>query len=212
MENSIKNVVFDVGDVLVSFRYRDHMRDLGFSGEAVDFLSENMILTNFWHEMDMGIRTEKDAVEHFTALYPQYKDEILRFWADTDGLVAEYPYAKPLISGIKASGRGVYVLSNYPEELSGRHWPKFRFLPEADGYIISALEKLAKPDPSIYKLLFSRFGLTPGECLFIDDRPSNVEAAKGVGMQAVLFTGPEALLKELSSFGIEVRLQPDAGD
>ena len=207
MENSIRNIVFDVGDVLVCFRYRDHMRDLGFSEEAVDFLSENMVLTAFWHEMDMGIRSEKDAIEHFTVLYPQYTDEILRFWADTDGLVAEYPYAKPLLKGIKTSGCGVYVLSNYPEELSARHWPKFQFLPEADGYIISALEKLAKPDPRIYQLLFSRFGLTPGECLFIDDRPSNVEAAKNIGMQAVLFTGPEALLRELGALGIKVQLQ-----
>ena len=54
-------------------------------------------------------------------------------------------------NAVIAAGYGAYILSNYPKELSETHWPKFRFLPEADGYIISALEKLAKPDPAIFR-------------------------------------------------------------
>ena len=202
----IKNVVFDVGDVLVHFRYRDHMRDMGFSEDAVECLSENMVLTPFWHELDLGIRTEADAVEKYTKEYPQYAEEVRTFWANTDDLVWEYPYARPLIRGIKALGYGVYVLSNYPTELSARHWPKFRFLPETDGHIISALEKIAKPDPAIYRLLESRFGIRLSECLFIDDRPVNIEGAKALGMDALLFTGYEELLRELKEqYGMDVR-------
>ena len=195
--NTIRNIVFDVGDVLIRFRYRDHMKDLGFSQEANDFLSENMVLTEFWHLMDRGDKMEKDAIEHFTSLYPEYRQEILTFWAHTEGLVSEYPYAQPLLHHLKELGYGVYVLSNYPLETSERHWATFQFLPEADGYIISAREHLAKPEPEIYRLLESRFGLNLPECLFIDDRQTNLDGAAAVGMQTLLFTGYPELIRDL---------------
>ena len=113
--------------------------------------------------------------------------------------------AAPLIRAVKAAGYGAYILSNYPKELSETHWPKFRFLPEADGYIISALEKLAKPDPAIFRLLTTRFGLELSECIFIDDNPRNVEAAKKLGMEAIHFTGYDMLIRDLSEqYGIVI--------
>lgn len=198
----IKTIVFDVGDVLIRFRYRDHMRDLGFSDEAVEELSNRMVLTVFWSEMDRGAKMEADAVEHFTARMPEYAEEIRTFWAHTEGLVREFPYAEGLVKGLKDAGYGVYVLSNYPEETAKRHWPVFRFLPHADGYIISAYEKLVKPDPRLYRLLESRFGVNLSECLFIDDRQVNVDGAEAVGMQGLLFRGYEELLKDLEKLGI----------
>ena len=203
--SKIKNFVFDVGDVLIDFRYRDHMRDLGFSEEAVEYLSEHMILTEFWHEMDLGLRSEKDAIEHYSGKMPQYSKEVEIFWKNTEDLVREQEYSAPLIRAVKAAGYGAYILSNYPKELSETHWPKFRFLPEADGYIISALEKLAKPDPAIFRLLTTRFGLELSECIFIDDNPRNVEAAKKLGMEAIHFTGYDMLIRDLSEqYGIVI--------
>ncbi|MBO6162346.1 MAG: HAD family phosphatase [Eubacterium sp.] len=201
---TIQTVVFDVGDVLINFRYRDHMKDLGFSPEAVDFLSENMVLTEYWHEMDMGIRMEKDAVEHFTQLFPQYDREIRTFWAHTEGLVEEYPYSAPMIRRLRELGYGVYLLSNYPTETAARHWPTFTFLPETDGYIISGPEKMTKPDPRIYRLLESRFGVNLSSCLFIDDRTVNLDGAAAVGMHPLLFTGYPELVQELKEWGIDL--------
>ena len=199
----IGNVVFDVGDVLVHFRYRDHMKDLGFSEDAVDYLSEHMVRTGFWNEMDMGIRTEKDALEHFTKEIPQYGEEIRIFWDHTEGLVKEYPYARDLVRSIRAQGYGVYILSNYPTEIAARHWPTFQFLPESNGYIISGREKLVKPDPAIYRLLESRFGVDLTESLFVDDRRLNLDGAEAVGMESLLFKGYGQLAKDLKDrYGI----------
>ena len=76
----IKNIVFDVGDVLIRFRYRDHMRDLGFSEDVIETLSRDMVLTEFWSLMDQGVKMEKDAVEHFSTLMPTLRREIEYFW------------------------------------------------------------------------------------------------------------------------------------
>ncbi|MBO5610075.1 MAG: HAD family phosphatase [Eubacterium sp.] len=191
----IKNIVFDVGDVLVDFRYKDYMRDLGMDEETVEFLSQNIVLTEFWHELDLGFRTNEEARVHFIGKYPEYKDEINRFWEDPSDIVREYDYSAGLLQGLKDKGYGVYILSNYPIEISELHWPKFRFLPIADGYIISGYERMTKPSPEIYKLLESRFGIKLSECLFVDDRQVNIDGAEAVGMQAVLFTGYRDIVK-----------------
>ena len=201
---NIKNVVFDVGNVLVDFRYADHMRDLGFSEEAVKTLSEKMVLTPFWGEMDLGIRNEKDAVEKFTAELPHFREEVICFWQHTEGLVREYSYAKPLMQKLKALGYRVYALSNYPEETAGRHWPTFQFLPETDGHLISGYEKLAKPDPAFYRLLESRYGVDLTESLFIDDRQENLDAAEELGMKTLLFTDYKTLVQDLKTLGIDI--------
>ena len=201
----IKNVVFDVGDVLVHFRYMDYMADLGFSKEEADFLAENMVLTEFWNKLDMGIEDEDKAVGYFQEKYPQYADDIALFWEHIEDIVKEYDYAPGLVQGLKDKGYKVYALSNYPDKLSDLHWRHFKFLGLMDGHLISAKEKLAKPDKRFFRLLESRFGLELSECIFVDDRMVNIEAAAALGMQTVHFTGADTLeyLSSLPSQGTE---------
>ena len=199
-----KNVIFDVGDVLISFRYRDYMRDLGFPEETIEFLKDNMIFTDFWGKMDRGEEDIEEARDHFCELYPELKQEIELFWKNIEDIVAEYDYARPLIQSVKEKGYKVFLLSNYPAKLSDMHWARFTFLPEMDGYIISAKVHLAKPDPAIYRMLMDRYRLKPEESIFIDDNPVNVEAAEKLGIRAIHFTDYESLLRELKDIGLEV--------
>lgn len=196
---AIKNIVFDVGEVLVAFRYRDYMRDLGFDEDLVELLAKNMVETEFWHELDLGVRTNAEAVEKFTKMFPQYKEEVIKFWDNIDDIVREFDYAVPLVQMLKDKGYGVYILSNYPIETAEMHWPKFKFLPLTDGHIISGYEKVTKPDEPIYRLLESRFGIKLTECIFVDDRQVNVDAGNSYGMQAILFKGYDDLMEELKS-------------
>ena len=199
---SIKNVVFDVGDVLVDFRYKGLLRNLGCDEEAVEFLAKNMVETEFWHELDLGVRTNAEGLEKFTKEYPQYKKEIEKFWNGLQDIVEEYDYSEPLIMELKEKGLGVYILSNYPEETYNMHWPKFKFLPHADGHIVSAFEHITKPDEGIYRLLETRFGIKLEECIFVDDRAVNIEAANRYGMTAHLFVGIDELKEYFASVGI----------
>ena len=63
------------------------------------------------------------------------------------------------------------------------------FLPYMDGGIFSCYVKMAKPDHAIYHCLCEKYGLNPSECLFTDDMPENIQAAKKCGFQAILFEG-----------------------
>lgn len=197
---NIKNIVFDVGDVLVDFCYKNYMRNLGFPEDVVELFTENMIMSNHWNELDMGMINDSTAKEIFKKEIPGHDEEIERFWDNIEYIVEEYDYAEELIRSIKYAGYKVYILSNYPVELSNMHWPKFRFLKYADGKIISGFEKVAKPDIRIYKLLEERYGLKLEECLFVDDRQINIDGAKSAGMKAVLFENLEKLKDDLARY------------
>jgi putative hydrolase of the HAD superfamily len=200
----IKNVVFDVGDVLVAFCYKKYMRGLGFNEELVELFTNEIVLTEFWHEMDLGVKFMEDGRKIFSERFPQYKDEIKLFWDNIMGIVEEYDYSKRMIQEIKAQGYGVYILSNYPVDTAELHWPTFSFLPETDGHIISGYEKVTKPDEPLYRLLETRFGIKLEECIFVDDRQINIDAANNYGMTAILFTGYEDLKKKLQEYGIVI--------
>ncbi|HAK57648.1 MAG TPA: hypothetical protein DCP06_01570 [Lachnospiraceae bacterium] len=193
----IKNIIFDVGDVLVDFRYHEYMKDLGFDEDSIIFLRDNMIFTDFWEGMDLGVRDVDDACGYFSEKYPDYSDKITTFWNNIESIVSEYGYAAPLIRSLKDKGYKVYLLSNYPDKLADMHWKRFTFLEYIDGFIISAKVKLAKPDPAIYRLLMDRYRLKAEQCLFIDDREKNVNAAVEVGMRSILFNGYDELVGEL---------------
>ncbi|MEO7170071.1 MAG: HAD-IA family hydrolase, partial [Sphingomonas sp.] len=90
---------------------------------------------------------------------------------------------------------------------SGEFWPPFAATrPDVFGrfrdIVVSGDEKLIKPDPAIFALALQRFGLVPGEAVFIDDVPANAEAATRAGIQGIRFTDAEALRVELVKLGL----------
>ena len=198
---SYKNIVFDVGQVLIAFDYRNYMRRLGFSEEVVELFAKNMVETEFWDQLDLGVKMEADARETFSAKFPDHKEEVKLFWDNIMDIVYEYDYSVPMIQTLKDHGWHVYILSNYPIETAELHWPTFKFLPLTEGHIISGFEKVAKPDPKIFKLLESRFGLDLTESIFVDDRQVNIDGAEAVGMKGILFEGYEELMSKFKEMG-----------
>ncbi|MBQ8952291.1 MAG: HAD family phosphatase [Eubacterium sp.] len=195
----IRNVVFDVGMVLADFRFREYMSDLGFDKETIEELSEKVVFSDYWKLMDNGLVNDGEAKEHFISELPQYEKEMNLFWDNIDNIIREYDYSEELVKELKAKGFKVYVLSNYPEKQADMHWPKFKFLPHTDGYLISSKEKMMKPDPEFYRLLEKRFGVDLTESVFVDDREENVEAARALGMTGIVFKGFDDLKNKLKA-------------
>jgi 2-haloacid dehalogenase len=71
-----------------------------------------------------------------------------------------------------------------------------------DGYVISGLEGVAKPDLAIFGILLSRYQLDPAATLLIDDSAANVAAARELGMHAIRHTCASRLRRWLSSLGL----------
>lgn len=195
----IKNVIFDIGNVLADFRYRDYMKELGFSEEIMEVFCKEVVETPLWNELDRGVRSFKDVTREMKSCVAEYPKEADAFFENIHEIVHTFPYALPWIEELKAKGYKVYLLSNYSAELFTLHAKdRFDFAEAVDGKIISGFVKLIKPDPAIYRLLLNTYRLNPEECVFLDDRKENVEAAKGLGIYGIQFTSYEQAREELN--------------
>lgn len=106
---------------------------------------------------------------------------------DAVGWIRELrPDTLELMRRLKAVGKKVGILSNmspdFHERLFVPRAAAYRAL--ADAEVISGLVKLYKPEKPIYDLTARRMGLPPERLLFVDDTPSNVEAARRYGWQS----------------------------
>lgn len=193
MEKKIENIIFDVGDVLISFCWKKACRELGFHETIIECFEKYMVLSDVWDMLDEGTIEHEQAIQIFIQRMPQLEKEIRTFWQHADKIVEEFDYSAKVIQAFKNQGKKVYLLSNYPLEMYQLHWPAFSFFDMVDGYVVSAVEKMKKPDVRIYQLLCERYHLKPETCMFFDDRQSNVDAAIQSGMQATLFKGYETI-------------------
>ncbi len=204
----IKNIIFDIGMVLVDFRYMDYSAELGFSPDEVKAVCGAMINTPEWELLDRGMITQAQAKARFIARNPSLTSFIERFWQDLTEIVHPFPRSKEWLRSLKERGYNIYLLTNYPEEMFALHSKtQFDFLEYVDGMIVSSHVKLTKPDRRIYECLLKKYSLNPGECVFLDDRPDNIKAAELLGLQTILVTGQSEAIDSLGRLLVKLNTE-----
>ncbi|WP_417772195.1 HAD family hydrolase [Stappia sp.] len=205
MPRSPDTVVFDVGNVLIQWDPRHLYSKLFPEPAAAErFLSE--ILPPEWNlEQDRG-RSFAVAIEERLSVHPEH-EEAIRAWDERwhemvpgaiEGTVA-------LLDELKDAGVPLYAITNFSAEKFPECIERFPFLGNSfRDTVVSAHEKLVKPDPRIYEVLLERNGLEAAQTVFVDDSPANITGARGVGMHAVHFTGSDALRLALRDHGFPV--------
>ena len=187
----IKNVVFDIGNVLVTFEWERLAREIGFTDKDLQVLAEKVI-GDRWDEFDRGVMPEDEALKYVQEAIPGLEEKFATLWHRIDEAIHVYPYVNEWMRELKSEGYKIYLLSNFPKRLFEKEAnEKFDFIRYTDGKVISSFVKMIKPDREIYEYLFNTYSLKPEECVFVDDRPKNVEAAKTLGMKGLVFEGYE---------------------
>lgn len=204
-------VVFDLGGVLIDWDPRYLYRSMFPDETAMEaFLAE--VLTAEWNaEQDAG-RPFGEAVEALAREHPEHRERIVAFWERWIETLGEaiQPTVE-VLAELREAGVPLYALTNWSAETFPLARPRYPFLEWFDGILVSGEVRLAKPDPAIFRLLIERYGLKPGETVFIDDVETNVEAARAVGLVALRFTGAEALRLKLVELGLLAALGRDGG-
>ena len=195
----VRNIVFDFGKVLVDFDFKSFVSTIIEDGEEQSEFLSVVCNDEFVALCDKGDTSFPELVRGLQEEYPQWVGYLQEFHdRQLDAITSEIPGMRSLIERLRREGYGVYGLSNWSEVVYDVI-EKFDILKMLDGRLISSEEKLIKPDPAIYRRFCEKFSLKPEECLFTDDKAINVEGAKKAGMQAVLFTGAEALEEYIHS-------------
>ena len=193
----IKNVVFDIGNVLAGFVWQDFFKSFGFSQEICERIADATVRDPFWSEVDRGVLSDEELLAGFIKRDPEIEGEIRQVFQDKSHMLIRYDYAIPWIRELKNQGYGVYYISNFGRQSHIQCSQVLDFLPEMDGGILSYQDQLIKPSPEIYRLFLKRYGLKAEECVFIDDREENVQGAINVGMQGIVFKTYEQASNEL---------------
>ena len=205
-----KAAVFDLGGVLIDWDPRYLYRKLLADEAAVEeFLAT--VCTPEWNaEQDRG-RPFAEGVAELVERHPVHAAAITAYherW--TEMLGGDIAGTVELLDELRDTGVPLYALTNWSAETFGIARERYRFLEWFDGVLVSGEERMVKPDPSIFQLLLDRFGLDPGAAFYVDDSPANVAAASELGFDAVRFTGPGQLRRDLGLRGLLGRSAPSA--
>lgn len=198
----IKNIILDVGKVLVEWDVSVIFDTLGFSEETAKAVADATIYTPDWLESDRSAVSDEELLDCFIARAPEYEKEIRLFWENIGLSIWQYDYSRAWIQNMKKNGYRVYILSNYGRWTYRNTQEALSFLEDVDGAVFSFQVCQVKPEPKIYQSLLHKYQLLPGECVFLDDRRDNIEAAEKQGITGILFTGYEDALEKLKEYGV----------
>lgn len=199
---AVTTIIFDFGAVLVDWNPHRMLDKYFGSVEKADWFIKNVCTSEWNTEMDGGKPFAQGIAER-SAIYPEYAADIQAYydrWIEMIG--GEIPGMREVVAELKAKGYKLYGLTNWSAEtfcLVRNEFPVFGLL---DGMLVSGEEHLLKPSPEIFQRLVDRFGLTPSECLFIDDNAANVEGSIAFGIPAIRFFGVDSLREDLRERGI----------
>ncbi|BCN28779.1 HAD family hydrolase [Anaeromicropila herbilytica] len=200
----IRNIVFDIGNVLTHFRWKEYLEELNFTKEIRDHVANATVKHAIWNEFDRGVREDEDIIRECISHAPEYEKEVQLFFDNITRIVTEYDYAAPLIKSLKDLGYKVYLLSNYPKTPFQYAMKNFSFFPFIDGKVISYEVKQIKPQAEIYHTLLNQYDLAPTETVFIDDKLENVEAANKIGIHTIHFSTLEDMKEKLNALEVPV--------
>ena len=200
----IQNIIFDIGNVLTDFRWKDYMRDKGFDDAMIERIAKVSVKSPLWDEYDRGDWTTEEIMQAFVDGDPSIERELHIAYDDVRGMVTIRDYAVDWVRELKAKGYQVFYLSNFGEKPEQDCSDALAFIPYMDGGILSWKEKVIKPDPKIYRLLLERYSLKAEECVFIDDTPINVEEAERQGIHGIVFVSKEQVEADLRVLGVEM--------
>lgn len=202
----IKNIILDVGKVLVEWDVPYAFQKLGFSEETAKAVADATVNTPDWLESDRSAVSDEETLARFIARAPEYEQEIRLFWENVGLPIWQYDYARPWIQSLKESGYRVYILSNYGRWTYQNTTEALSFLEDVDGAVFSFEVCQVKPEAEIYQTLLNKYQLEPSECIFLDDRADNIAAAAEQGIAGIQFTGYEEALKELAAYGVYMQI------
>lgn len=191
----MKNIIFDMGSVLIGYRWREMCLDAGWDEEKANKIGRAFFLNPLWPDFDAGIIRIKELLASVAEKYPDLEEDARFFITSGKKMIVERPKVWELVRRLKEKGFHLYLLSNYSEELFTVHTEGLPFWEFMDGGVVSYELHEIKPNPPIYEHLMRKYQLNAEECLFFDDRPENTAAAERLGMQAVtVVDGSEDML------------------
>jgi len=193
----IKNVIFDLGNVLISFKPAEYFEKNNYPETIKAKILTDIFASTEWMLLDKGEITVPAAIESISRKSTLNKKEIAHIFNLRTDLMFPLDSNVRVLPELKKRGFKLYFLSNFPIDIFEEVRSGYFFFRYFDGGLISAEVKSSKPDEGIYRTLLETYSLNPGESLFIDDIEANVKTAESLGMKGIITYGSLEISKEI---------------
>jgi putative hydrolase of the HAD superfamily len=181
----IKNVIFDIGNVLISFKPADFLDKMGYPENAKNIILRDIFKSKEWQLIDRGDFSTEEAIDSIASRSSLKRQEIIDIFDLRTKILYPIDENINLLPSLKKRGFKLYFLSNFPSDIFDGVFKAFPFFSFFDGGIISARVKASKPDKKIFDIILEKYSLLPNECLFVDDLEANVKTAESIGMTGI---------------------------
>ena len=194
VSSNINTIIFDIGAVLV----QQVPLEISLRQEDQKYIPDELIdsLVKIWCASGTEQGSLEDQIRtacikaHEAGLRGPIKQYMEYIALESLKNIKKCDYTIPMLRALKMAGYKLYILSNWGkwhfEELQ-KHDEFREFLQYFDGGIVSYQVGLKKPDRKIYEILIDKYNINPSSAVFYDDKPENIQSAKEVGLNAVVF-------------------------
>lgn len=193
----IRNIVFDLGNVLISFVPSEYLKKKNYPSNIRNTILNDIFGSDEWKELDNGKITVQEAIESIALKSTLKREEIALVFNFRAEIMFPLDENVRLLPELKKQGFRVYYLSNFPLDTFEVVRNDYFFFRHFDGGIISAEVKLSKPDVRIYNYFLEKYSLSPEESLFIDDIEENIKSAELSGMKVFFTAGSPKIQNDL---------------
>lgn len=196
----IKNIIFDLGNVLLNFEPEKYLAELGYQGQLKEKLKNEIFKTKEWLQLDRGTISQAEALKIWQQRNPELEKEIAVVMSEWKKILTVKKDSLEILKLLASKNYDLYVLSNFHQKAFSYVSNKYDFFDYFKGKVISAEVGMLKPEAEIYEYLLNEFNLKAAETLFIDDSKKNIEAALKLGIRVIHFKNAEDLAAELKLY------------
>jgi len=198
----IINVIFDLGNVLLSFDPHQYVCEMITQKPLADKIYEEVFRSREWLMLDRGVITRDEAIDIMCSKDTENSSVIKKVMEGWQEILNPIEGTVKILYELKKSGYKLFYLSNFHHLAHEYILKKYEFFNIFDGSVLSYKEKLLKPEREIYMKLSEAYSIKPEESVFIDDMMENIEGAKKCGFSAIQFINPDALLVKLKEYDV----------
>ena len=203
----IKNIIFDIGNVILQFDIKEVIPNFTKKESEKQFIINNIINSPEWLQyslIDTGFISREQAIEIVEDRTNHINYELIeKFWYRYNDYSFINDNVIDIIKELKEKDYKIYLLSNINSH-TYNHIKDNKLFNLVDGYVFSYIEHQVKPYVGIYNTLLERYKLIPRECLFIDDNIKNIKTANELGIQGkkVIPDNFESVVQTLKEYNI----------
>lgn len=197
-------IIFDLGGVLIDWN-PNYVFDkiFGDDEERRKFFFEK-ICTMDWNEnQDAGYPLQK-ATDEKVAEFPEWEMEIRAYYGRWEEMLGDAVQGTvDVLQKLRDDKKyRLIALTNWSAETFPVALGRFEFLHWFEGIVVSGEEKMRKPQPEFYQVLFDRYNVDPNKAIFIDDNLRNVKAGRELGLTGIHFHSSEQMAEELKKLEV----------